>query len=122
MKKLIILYCILGLLFLFGCSISKETEQTPSHTLFSSDENYYSLLVVSETGRYDLGQEWKEKNEINNVNTIHGRSSLDDTNKSYKFLELEKSPAFVLFNTNEIVFKTYNEKDLIKFLKTNNPN
>jgi hypothetical protein len=120
MKKLIILFCILGL-FLIGCNISEEFEQTPSHPLFSSDKNYYSLLVVNEAGRYDLGHEWKEKNKINNVKTIHGRSSLDDTNNSYKFLELEKSPAFVLFGTNDIVFKTYNENELVKFLKTHDP-
>jgi hypothetical protein len=121
MNKQVILVSILGL-SLIGCNISEESEQTPFHPLFSEDENYYSLLVVNEAaGRYDLGQEWQEKNDINNVKTIHGRSSLDDTNNSYKFLELERSPAFVLFDTDDIVFKTYNEKELIKFLKTHEP-
>lgn len=120
MNKPLILYCILGLL-LIGCNVSEESERMPSHPLFSEDKNYYSLLVVDEAGRYDLGQEWKEKNEINNIKTIHGRSSLENTNNSYKFLKLEKSPAFVLFGTNNIVFKTYSEIELIKYLKTHDP-
>jgi hypothetical protein len=74
MKKLIILFCILGL-FLIGYNISEESEQIPSHPLFSSDKNYYSLLVVN----------MERKNKINNVKTVHGRSSLDDTNNSINF-------------------------------------
>lgn len=64
-----------------------------------------------------------ERREQNtNVKTIHGRSSLEKTNGQYKFLELEKSPAYVVFDTKDIVYKTYSEEELIKFLKDNDPN
>ncbi|WP_142296471.1 hypothetical protein [Lottiidibacillus patelloidae] len=98
-----------------------ETEPTPVHPLFSAHENKYSLLMVLETEKTDYNK-WLEDNEITNVKTIHGRTSLEHTNGEYKFLELEKSPAYVVFDTKDIVYKTYSEEELIKFLKENNPN
>ncbi len=40
---------------------------------------------------------------------------------SYKFLKIEKSLAYVLFDTNDFVYKIYNENELIKYLKTHKP-
>lgn len=66
----------------------------------------YSLLVVDEAGEFKMGNEWQEKNNIYNVKAVHGRSSVKEINNQYKFIELKKSPAFVVFNTKEIVLKT----------------
>ncbi|WP_299833703.1 hypothetical protein [uncultured Metabacillus sp.] len=123
MKKIVILLWVLGT-FLIGCSNSdlNEPRAVPLHPLFSDEDHKYSLLVVDETDSYDIRDEWMEKNEIRNVKTINKRVSLEETTNQYKFLELEKSPAFVVFDTKGIVFQTYSEKELIDFLKTNNPN
>jgi hypothetical protein len=120
MKKILVLWLII-VAFLVGCSIFNEPEPTPVHMLFSGDKNKYSLLMVEETETRNYNK-WREENGITNVKTIHGRSSLEKTNGEFKFLKLEKSPAYVLFDTNDIVYKTYSEEELIKFLKDNNPN
>ncbi|TXC92879.1 hypothetical protein FS935_01415 [Metabacillus litoralis] len=117
MKKtcLLIILCIITV----GCSSFSDTKPVPLHPLFSNDESKYSLLVVDEDGEYDIGNEWREKNKIYNVKTVHGRSSVKEINNQYKFIEIEKSPAFVVFNTKDIVLKTYSEKELIDFLHKN---
>lgn len=120
MKKIIAMWFVIGAL-LIGCSSIPEPEPEPIHPLFSADKNQYSLLMVRETEITDYNK-WEEENEITNVRTIHGRTSLEDTNGEYKFLELERSPAYVVFDTKDVVYKTYSEEELIEFLKENNPN
>lgn len=120
MNKILAMWFVIGS-FLIGCSSIADTEPEPIHPLFSADKNKYSLLIVEETEITDHNK-WKEENKITNVKTIHGRNSLEDTNGEYKFLDLEKSPAYVVFDTKDVVFKTYSKEELIKFLKENNPN
>ncbi|MED4717377.1 hypothetical protein [Bacillus badius] len=120
MNKILAVWIIISA-FLAGCSNITETESTPVHPLFSTDENKYSLLMVRETEMADYNN-WLEENQITNVKKIHGRTSLKETNGEYKFLELEKSPAYVVFDTKSVVYKAYTEEDLIKFLKENSPN
>lgn len=120
MKKLSIVFCAL-ITVLIGCSNSNEYEPVPLHPLLSATADKYSLLVVEGNEIEGNWNEWKIKNDIKNVKTIRGEDSLEQTNERYKFLELDKSPAFVVFDTKDIVFKTYSEKELIEFLKTNNP-
>lgn len=100
-------------------SVKTSANQELVHPLFSDNADYYSLLVA-EAENVDQRQ-WMKENNIKNVNTIHGRSSVDSVNAEYPFLELEKAPAFVLFNRQGIVYKTYNEKELIKYLKSHDP-
>ncbi|MGG1397747.1 hypothetical protein ABE288_07955 [Bacillus salipaludis] len=121
MKKILIAWCIFGT-FLIGCSNLYEQRPLPHNPLLSEDVDKYSLFIVEDEGMAENGwQEWLDKNEIKNVKKIYGENSLKDANNQYKFLKLEKSPAFVVFNSKKIVFKTYSEKELIKFLKSNNP-
>ena len=121
-KKLSIVFCAL-ITVLLGCSNSNEYEPAPLHPLLSAAADKYSLLVVGGKEIADQNwKQWQEKNEIKNVKSIRWEESLEHTNEQYKFLELDKSPAFVVFDTKDIVFKTYSEKELMEFLKTNNPN
>ncbi|MGG1401627.1 hypothetical protein ABE288_27980 [Bacillus salipaludis] len=121
MKKILIAWCIIGT-FLIGCSNLSEQKQKSVHPLLSEDADKYSMFIVEDSGMADNGwQGWLDKNEINNVKKIRTENSLKDANNQYKFLKLEKSPAFVVFDTKKIVYKTYSEKELIKFLKSNNP-
>ncbi len=114
---LVILCC---LLILVGCSSIIKEE--PVHDLFSNDKYKYSLLIVDETGEYDITDELREKHHIRSFNTVQYHTSLEGMNNSYKFLELEKAPAFVVFDMNGVVFKTYSEDELITFLQNNRPN
>ncbi|MFC4323323.1 hypothetical protein [Litchfieldia salsa] len=120
MNKIFVVWIIICA-FLIGCSSIIETEPTPVHPLFSADKNKYSLLMLGETEMEDY-HKWLGENGISNVETIHGRTSLEKINEEYKFLELEKSPAYAVFDTKDVVFKSYSEKALIEFLRENNPN
>ncbi|SFC66997.1 hypothetical protein SAMN05443252_105178 [Bacillus sp. OV322] len=121
-NKTIILFFIIGI-FLIGCSNLSGAEPTPDHPLFSADKNKYALLIVDVSEKdADYYRELLDKNKIYNVKKINGRTALEGTNEEYKFLELEKAPAFVIFDTNEVIFTTYSEEELIEFLKENNPN
>ncbi|MCA0985696.1 hypothetical protein [Guptibacillus algicola] len=102
--------------------VYNSIESKQAHRLFSEDANKYSLLVIGEKGLAEEdGFEWMEKNEITNVKSIQRESSLKYINEQYEILDLDKSPAFVVFNTKSIVLKTYNEDELIQFLRSNNP-
>lgn len=118
--KILILFFVFGT-FIIGCSNFSDPEPTPVHPLFSADKERYALLVVDEKSA-DYYRELLDKNKIYNVKKINGRTSLEDTNEQYKFLELEKSPAFVLFDTKDVVYKSYSEEELIKFLKDSSLN
>ena len=118
-KEILILFFVSA--FLIGCSNLSNPEPTPVHPLFSADKERYALLVVDEKSA-DYYRELLDKNKIYNVKKINGRTSLEDTNEQYKFLELEKSPAFVLFDTKDVVYKSYSEEELIKFLKDSSLN
>ena len=119
-KKLTVLFFIMGT-FLIGCSNLSNVETASDRPLFSAEKDKYALLVVDEKSA-DYYREFLDNHEILNVKVINGRTSLEDTNEEYKFLELKKSPAFVVFDTKEVVYKTYREEELIKFLRENNPN
>lgn len=119
-KKVLILFFVSGT-FLIGCSNLSDQEPSPVHPLFSAHTDRYALLVVDEKSAKNY-RELLDKNKIFNVKRINVRTSLKDTNEQYKFLELEKSPAFVLFDTKDVVYKSYSEEELIKFLKDSSPN
>ncbi|MRG87539.1 hypothetical protein [Salinibacillus xinjiangensis] len=94
-------------------------EQYP---LISKDEGSLSLLIVDENKQQF---DWKEFNQKvfvengirQNVSTSKSVDSLESINEKYKFLNLEKSPAYVVFDHKEMIYKTYNLEDLIEFLK-----
>lgn len=107
--------------FLIGCSNETNVEPASGRPLVSAEKGKYALLVVDEKSA-DYYREWLDEKKIDNVKVINGRTSLEDTNEEYKFLELKKSPAFVVFDTKDMVYKTYSEEELIKFLRNSSPN
>jgi len=118
-KEILILFFVSA--FLIGCSNLSNPEPTPVHPFLSADKETYALLVVGEKSA-DYYRGLLDKNKILNVKKINGRTSLEDTNERYKFLELEKTLAFVLFDTKDVVYKSYSEEELIKFLEASSPN
>lgn len=80
-----------------------------THSLLSSDEDKYLLFVVEELDTNDWRYILEEENNIFNVKTIITGFPLEEVNEEYKFLELEKSSAFVVFDHKEMLYKTYDE-------------
>lgn len=118
-KKLYTTISLFFIIILTGCSIFSEGEPITTHSLLSENEDRYLLFVVEEPDTNDWRYILEEENNIFKVKTIITEFPLEEVNEQYKFLELEKSPAFVVFDNKEMLYKTYDEKELIDFLKTN---
>ncbi|MED4015132.1 hypothetical protein [Sutcliffiella cohnii] len=84
----------------------------------------YPALMPEKNGEYSLL--WlRDRNGgvtpfpliFNEVNKVTMPSSLEETNKNYPELKLEKVPAFVIFDNRGVVFKTYDQDEAINFLE-----
>lgn len=110
-------------LFITGCSSNVNNETKPPETYLSDEENHYSLLIINDESMADIDWfDWKDKNKIRNVSGIsQNKTTLKKAKEHFKFLELEKLPCFVAFDTKDIAYQTNNEKQLIEFLQKNVP-
>ncbi|QHS24304.1 hypothetical protein GWK91_16010 [Virgibacillus sp. MSP4-1] len=89
-------------------------EQYP---LIAQTEGKYGLLVVGDNRLAESGL--LEKHGIRNVSNSRFVSSFEIAKERYDFLNLKKAPVYVVFDDKEMVYKTHNRNDLIKFLKEN---
>lgn len=85
------------------------------YPLIAEDEDEYALFVVDnlESFEYDI----LDQEGIENVTSAQTTDSLESANQQYQFLNLEKSPAYVVFDDKEMIYKTYNIDELLEFLK-----
>lgn len=84
--------------------------------LLADSEDTYSLYSVGRQVNY---KELSD-NGIENVNKfIYSMGSYKSANEIYPILKLEKEPAFVVLDTEGIVYKGYDYEELIEFLKNN---
>ncbi|GAA0498674.1 hypothetical protein GCM10008986_27260 [Salinibacillus aidingensis] len=89
-------------------------EQYP---LIAQVEGQYGLLVVGND--QVVISEFLDKHGIRNVSNYSVMNSLKSANDRFTFLNSEKAPVYVVFDDKEMVYKTHNRNDLIKFLKEN---
>ncbi|MBT2617730.1 MULTISPECIES: hypothetical protein [unclassified Bacillus (in: firmicutes)] len=73
----------------------------------------YSLQAVGKEITYDL----LEESNITNVGPITNEASYKSLNEQYPKLELKKEPAFIVFDENGLVLKTYDYEEMIDFLQ-----
>ncbi|MDF1507114.1 hypothetical protein PZE06_02840 [Robertmurraya sp. DFI.2.37] len=97
-------------------------KKEPQHPLLSSDENHYSLLIVDEAETEIGSFEWKDNYNIKNVKTVLKLDSLEEADQSYPFLQLDRTPIFIVFDMTNIVLKTGSEQELVQFLQEYHPN
>lgn len=115
MKKFLMFSLVVIFMLLVSCSKSeKDDYATLFPGLLPDEANHYSLQAVGKEVTFEV---LKEKG-IANVNHITNSSSFKVLNDKYQ-LEIEQKPAFVLFDTNGLVLKTYDYNELIKFLQEN---
>jgi hypothetical protein len=108
--SLVILY-----IFLLGCDVFQSTDIS-QHQLMAEKEGELSLFVVADKQvTVDLNS--LDKQGIYNVHKIIETDSLKDSQRKYKFLKLEKSPTFVVFDYKQVLFKTSEYDKLIEYLK-----
>jgi hypothetical protein len=116
-QKAFLIFAFL-LVMMIGCS--KPYEEGMPHSsaykhLLAKEEGTYSLYVVAKLDT--ITSELLRENGITNVRTIRHTEFLEEAMMDYKFMKLDKSPAFVVFDDKKMIYKTYNQDELIKFLK-----
>ncbi len=93
----------------------------PVYPFIARDAGEYSLLIVDQTE--ETGVLTGRLHELGiDIKTIQRRGmTAEQANEEHPFLQLEKTPALILFVDTEMVLKTYDEEELIQFL-SRNPN
>ncbi|GAA0593792.1 hypothetical protein GCM10009001_07470 [Virgibacillus siamensis] len=115
MKKFIFFsLLILLLMAMVSCSESEKDQYAKNYPeLLPDQEKEYQLLSISD----EITLKELEKKDI--YIGVRNIPSLETVNEEYPQLKLEKAPAYVLFDINGLVYKTYDYDKLIKFLKEN---
>jgi hypothetical protein len=138
MKKQI-LPIFLGLALLGGCQssdsenkkIEKETTEQKQQTketsevatdfpypnLLSESDDTFFLLVIGEQDEENPIEENKKIGE--GVNDILSLPTLEMAQKAYPDLNIEKEPAYLLFDESELIFQASSLKDLTTYLEKN---
>ncbi|CAK6478723.1 hypothetical protein ACPOM7_25525 [Peribacillus castrilensis] len=114
MKKVIngsITFLLLSMLV--ACTDEKDDYARIHSNLLPSEGHTYSLQAVGKEITFDL----LEENNITNVGPIRNEASYKSMNEQYPKLELQKEPAFIVFDENGLVLKTYDYKEMIDFLQ-----
>ncbi|CAG9623759.1 hypothetical protein [Sutcliffiella rhizosphaerae] len=115
MRKNIII-SFLFVLLLTGCSnlLSSANNKAKFERLLSDDEYTYSLFIASPRELITLNI--LEENNITNVSRIQ-HEELQYIDKEYKFLKINRSPSFLVFDNKEMIYMTENQSDLVNFLQ-----
>lgn len=113
MKKMLIVLTMTLIAFLTGCS--EEEQQLKG--LVSDKEGIYGLYVVGdeEVDGTKLASEGIDESKIH---LIYHPKSLEVAQDSFSIAEIEKAPAYVVLDDEEIVLKTYDYEEMVGFLKT----
>ncbi|MGP1909936.1 hypothetical protein ACTSEZ_17325 [Metabacillus sp. JX24] len=114
MKKIICGSLMLLILsMLLACTNEKDDFARIHPNLLPSEGHKYSLQAVGKEITFDLLQQ----NNITNVGPITNTSSFKSLNEQYPKLELKKEPAFIVFDENGLVLKTYDYEEMIDYLQ-----
>ncbi|TFJ92038.1 hypothetical protein [Lentibacillus salicampi] len=116
MKKVTLFIFVLASIMIFAsCSEDPIDDYARYYTeLIPDQEGQYLLFSVED----DITSEQLEEQNIGISNIIY-ESSSDLVNNEYPKLNIEKSPAYILFDTNGMVYKTYDYEKLLEYLKEN---
>lgn len=102
-------------MFLLACDKSKDFNEAEL-TLLAIDSESLALYTIGDEITYDQLSELG----IENVNKfVHSRVSYNDSNEMYPNVQVEKEPAYVVLDSNGVVYKGYDFEELINYLKGN---
>ncbi|SET71876.1 hypothetical protein SAMN05216389_12270 [Oceanobacillus limi] len=101
------------LFLLFACSSEKDDFGKHYPELLPGDHSNFSILTIGEEVTRDMLYD----HDINDVSPIIYYSSMEHVENSLPQLELEKSPAFVVFDENGFVAKANHFEGLVEILQ-----
>lgn len=110
-----VLYSLLILLIVFLSSCSELDNLAKDHPeLVPDEEGKYLLHSIGD----EITREQLDEENIH-IYGVNNRSSFNDFNENYPELELDDSPAYILFDESGLIFKTYDYDELIQYIKEN---
>lgn len=97
-----------------GC----QSNSTNNYKNFLSDEkDTLSILVIDEDLENFTLEELEDEGITNIITKVHQTTSLDNFQNKYSDLEVKQIPAYIVFDTKDMILKTYKRHELIDFLK-----
>lgn len=114
MKRIFYGLMLLLIALLVSCSTKSDDFAKSFPELIPKNDDEYLLYSIED----EITFEQLESEDIH-IYGINNRSSFDDFNDMYSKLDLEQSPAYILFDKNGLNYKTYNYDELIQYLKEN---
>ncbi|MCA0984016.1 hypothetical protein LCL89_08165 [Halobacillus yeomjeoni] len=118
MRKIVTIFTLIFLLTMItACTSNKDDFGRINPELLPDEDNKYSLQAAGK----EVTREMLRQKDISNVNPITNTQSYEQLNGLYPKLELEQTPAFIVFDKNGLALKTYDYGELIDFLKSNTP-
>lgn len=126
MKRLPFFLVIATVLLLSACSGNnnqnnsnhKENnleEEEEDVTLGTSVKGEHVLYTIDD--KLDL-EDLAEDDDVH-ITSISNRESQDDPEEEFPELEIDKSPAYVLAESDKIVHKTYDYEEMMDYIKEN---
>ncbi len=107
---------IVAIVFLLvGCFEKKDIDLS-QHPLSAEKEGTFSLFVLDKKLDTVTNESLREQG-ILNVHKINAATSLKSAQKRYGFLEIKKSPTYVVFDTKQVLYKSNDYNQLIDYLK-----
>lgn len=118
---LVLIVVISFLYFVFLKLISSSGEiNEPKISPYHADKDEISLLSVGdEIDMQSLQEQLKEEGVYPKISQVIGyndEDSLDVLKRQQPLLEIEKEPAYFVFDNKGIIYKTYKYDDLVQFL------
>lgn len=114
MKRIFYGLLVLLIVFLVSCSTKSDDFAKSFPELVPENDGEYLLHSIGD----EITFEQLEGEDVH-IYGINNRSSFNDFVEKYPKLELEQSPAYILFDKSGLVYKTYNYDELIQYLKEN---
>lgn len=126
MKRLPFFLVIVTVLLLSACSGNNNQnksnhnennleEEEEDVTLGTSVKGEHVLYTIDD--KLDLG-DLAEEDDVH-ITAINNRESQGDPEEEFPELEIDKSPAYVLAESDEIIHKTYDDEEMIDYIKEN---
>ncbi|WP_261129986.1 hypothetical protein [Bacillus sp. Marseille-Q3570] len=117
-QKLITLGVIIAIILVFWSTqmdLPEDGQPAFGPPFLAEDENQLSLFVVGDS---DFEMEMlREEGLYYSSASMQKVDSLEDAQLDHPGLEIESAPAYLVFNTRELEYKTYDVDDLMKYLK-----
>jgi hypothetical protein len=113
---------ILGLMLsmsvmLVACSVQDHTTLIPKKLLSDEEGKYRFLVVHPEGDGFKNPTFMRELDNLEQVLTGGSHTFLENAQRTYVSLRIEKAPYFIFFDTKQIVFETDKESEAYSFIK-----